>query len=42
MTPPNKFITSFGAVCRTDVQMTWILHAHWRAKMTSGCNTLIS
>jgi len=27
-TPLNKFTSSFGAVCRTDVQMTWISHAH--------------
>jgi len=28
MTPLNKFTTSLGVVCRTDVQMTWIPHAH--------------
>jgi len=32
MTPLNKYTTSFGAVCRTDVQMTWISHAHQKAK----------
>jgi len=23
MTPLHKFTTSFGAICRTDVQMQW-------------------
>jgi len=32
MTPLNKFTTSFGAVCRTDVQMTWIPNAHPKPK----------
>jgi len=27
-----KFTTSFGAVCRTVVQMTWIPHAHRKPK----------
>jgi len=32
LTPFNKFTTSFGAVCRTDVQMTWMSHAHREPK----------
>jgi len=28
----NKFTTSFGAVCSTDVQMTWIPHAQRKPK----------
>jgi len=28
MTPLNMFTTSFGAVCKADVQTTWIPHAH--------------
>jgi len=33
LTPLSKSTTSFGAVCRTDVQMTWIPHAHWKPKL---------
>jgi len=32
LTPLNKFPTSFGAVYRADVQMTWIPHAHPKRK----------
>jgi len=32
LTPLNKFTTSFGAVCRTDVQMTCIPHADRKQK----------
>jgi len=32
LTPLNKFTIFFGAVCSTDVQMTWISHAHRKAK----------
>jgi len=28
----KKFTTLFGAVCRTDGQMTCILHVHWKPK----------
>jgi len=28
----NKFTTSFGAVCRADVQMTWIMYPHRKPK----------
>jgi len=32
LTPLNKFITSYEADCITDVQMTWIPHAHRKPK----------
>jgi len=28
----KKSTTSFGAVCRTDVQMTWASYAHRKPK----------
>jgi len=33
MTPLNKFTTSFGAVCTTDVQMTWTLQCASESKI---------
>ena len=32
LTPLNKFTIFFGAVCMTDVQMTWMPHAHRKPK----------
>jgi len=32
MKPRKKFTTYFGVVCRIDVQMTWIPHAHPKPK----------
>jgi len=32
LTPLNEFTTSSGAVCRTDIKMTWIPHAHRKPK----------
>jgi len=28
----KKFTTAFGAVCRTDVKIAWVPHAHRKTK----------